>query len=70
MFAAACEVDRAGFESRKNFARLSLRDRPASSFLWTCRESNSELTHAKGTVFRLPTGPTYGLRRASQPDEL
>ena len=27
------------------------------SFVWTHRESNSELTHAKGTVYRLPMSP-------------
>lgn len=28
-----------------------------SIVLWTHRELNPELTHAKGTVYRLPTGP-------------
>ncbi len=27
--------------------------------MWTCRESNPEHTHAKGAVYRLPTGPQF-----------
>ncbi len=27
--------------------------------VWTCRESNPKHTHAKGAVYRLPTGPYF-----------
>lgn len=43
---------------RNTCKKLKLKLKIPFNYGWTRRESNSELTHAKGTVYHLPTGPS------------